>query len=358
MTNLALRPCGRARGTVFTACSCCALLLAAAAAAQEQREPAGMPLPAYARVRTPWTAVEREAALWSVDSDLPNILVTGYWPPSNEMLRRFSPNAQQNPEGWIGGNWENRGYNIYAFFPEFPNGLGIGVGDFQVDYQATSTDFWNITAQLRPCGLLTFGEGGFDWQIEWHFRDLSYWVNDYLAPTQPTPAPPDASEPPESERHTSLPIGDIATAVNAAQLGLQAWVNFGYPGAFLCEYIGYHAAWYHDLHADPNDPQRCLAAGHIHVGGYVELPRAVAATEITLRTLIAYLDAQRVLPGDLNCDGVVDFADINAFVLRLSDPAGYRQVYPNCPDGNGDLNGDGSVDLNDINPFVGLLSRA
>ena len=62
-----------------------------------------------------------------------------------------------------------------------------------------------------------------------------------------------------------------------------------------------------------------------------------------------------IILGDLNCDGHVDFADINAFVLVLSDPAGYQNQFPACPLGNGDVNGDGRVDFADINPFVALL---
>jgi hypothetical protein len=61
-------------------------------------------------------------------------------------------------------------------------------------------------------------------------------------------------------------------------------------------------------------------------------------------------------PGDLNCDGVVDFDDINPFVLALSDPTGYYAAYPLCNWLNGDCNGDGLVDFDDINPFVALLS--
>jgi hypothetical protein len=62
------------------------------------------------------------------------------------------------------------------------------------------------------------------------------------------------------------------------------------------------------------------------------------------------------LLGDLNCDGVVDFDDINPLVLALSDPLVYQQAYPNCDVLNGDCNGDGFVDFDDINPFVVLLS--
>ena len=61
-------------------------------------------------------------------------------------------------------------------------------------------------------------------------------------------------------------------------------------------------------------------------------------------------------PGDMNCDGVVDFGDINPFVLALTDPALYSRTFRSCNILNGDVNGDGLVDFGDINPFVGLLS--
>jgi len=61
-------------------------------------------------------------------------------------------------------------------------------------------------------------------------------------------------------------------------------------------------------------------------------------------------------PGDLNCDGNVDFGDINPFVLALTNPAGYAVAFPNCDIKNGDINADGLVDFGDINPFVQLLT--
>ncbi len=61
--------------------------------------------------------------------------------------------------------------------------------------------------------------------------------------------------------------------------------------------------------------------------------------------------------GDVNCDGVVDFLDINPFVLLLSDPGAWHAAFPYCPESNGDCNGDGRVDFLDINPFVALLSH-
>ncbi len=62
------------------------------------------------------------------------------------------------------------------------------------------------------------------------------------------------------------------------------------------------------------------------------------------------------LPGDMNCDGVVDFADINPFVQALTEPATYADTYPACE--NGDLDDSGDTDFGDINPFVALLLAA
>jgi hypothetical protein len=60
--------------------------------------------------------------------------------------------------------------------------------------------------------------------------------------------------------------------------------------------------------------------------------------------------------GDLNCDGAVNFGDINPLVLALTGPAGYHAAFPNCNIQNGDVNTDGVVDFGDINPFVALLA--
>lgn len=60
--------------------------------------------------------------------------------------------------------------------------------------------------------------------------------------------------------------------------------------------------------------------------------------------------------GDLNCDGLVDFGDINPFVLALSDPAGYAAAFHDCDLMNGDCNCDGLVDFDDISAFVALMS--
>ncbi len=60
---------------------------------------------------------------------------------------------------------------------------------------------------------------------------------------------------------------------------------------------------------------------------------------------------------DMNCDGRVDFGDINPYVLALTDPAGYHAQQGFCDTLNGDINGDGYLNFDDINPFVYLLQQ-
>jgi hypothetical protein len=60
--------------------------------------------------------------------------------------------------------------------------------------------------------------------------------------------------------------------------------------------------------------------------------------------------------GDMNCDGLVNTNDIDAFSLALSGEAAYEAVYPNCDWLNGDTNGDGTVNSDDIDPFTALVN--
>jgi len=61
--------------------------------------------------------------------------------------------------------------------------------------------------------------------------------------------------------------------------------------------------------------------------------------------------------GDLNCDGAVNNFDIDAFVLALTNPTGYKARYPDCDITNADVNGDHAVNNFDIDPFVRLLTQ-
>jgi Zn-dependent M28 family amino/carboxypeptidase len=61
------------------------------------------------------------------------------------------------------------------------------------------------------------------------------------------------------------------------------------------------------------------------------------------------------IKGDLNCDGVLNFGDINPFVLALQGYDAYHALYPDCYWLNADCNDDGVVNFADINAFVALL---
>ncbi len=60
--------------------------------------------------------------------------------------------------------------------------------------------------------------------------------------------------------------------------------------------------------------------------------------------------------GDVNCDGFVDFFDLDPFVLAITDPAGYEAAYPDCDIMLADCNEDGVVDFFDIDSFIGLVT--
>ncbi len=63
--------------------------------------------------------------------------------------------------------------------------------------------------------------------------------------------------------------------------------------------------------------------------------------------------------GDLNCDELVDEADIPALLLLLVDPDEYAQTYPDCPgEWAGDINQDGVLDPADLYALRDFLGCA
>ena len=293
------------RATVLTWSAALALLALVAPAAHAQRgdvavtrlatlEGTGL-APARRPAQPPGASARHDLAAGAPSR--PAILLTGYWPPTNEMLRRFSPDPSKNPNGWIGADWEGRGYDVYAFFPEFdpPDCLdcGPGTGDLEVDYQDTSADFWPLAEGLAPVALMTFSRGAEDksWEVEMNQFNRDFWVADYDAPTQPTPAPPDASVPADTNRPSTLPVQAIVDAVNALNNPSEAFICFsGDGGAFLSEFIAYHGVWYQALHDLPADPAQAVAAGHVHVGSDLSIVRARQAAYETVRVLIEHVD--------------------------------------------------------------------
>lgn len=228
-----------------------------------------------------------------------NILLTGYWPQTNNMLRGFSANPDQNPGGWIGENWNNSGYNVYAYFPEFPGqegpNWGRGVGDFEIDYQDTSEDWARILPEINPLAIMTFSRGssGSNWELEGRLQmhEGRSWIPDYAAPVRPTTDMPIFETlAPGAWYDSSLPMDAIRSAINGADIGVDAFIDSSGGGNFLSEFIGLHGLM-HKLNNDGPDAQfRTFAAGHIHVGIDTPLAAAEMATSLTLEQLTGYLD--------------------------------------------------------------------
>ena len=256
-----------------------------------------------------------------------NILICGYWPPTNEMVRPFSTNEELNPDGWIGDNWEERGYDVHSYFPTFDppdcEVCGQGEGDLEVDYQDTSEDWWNIVDSINPIAIITFSRGGIDyrWELEWMTTnwEASQWIDDFEEPLLPTPSPPDSTWPYNAPRYSSLPMDSIEAAMNLSGLNLYPVIDYTFgTGNYLSEYLGYHGVWYKAQMDSLNQIDRsCHLAGHIHVGGLADWDEAIEAVNITLREVIEVLDEDQVAMGDVNFDGSVTILDLYFIISYL-----------------------------------------
>ncbi len=65
-----------------------------------------------------------------------------------------------------------------------------------------------------------------------------------------------------------------------------------------------------------------------------------------------------ILFGDANCDGFINFQDIEAFTLGLVDSFEYAQAYPLCTETVLDVNCDGAANGNDIPAFINAIFTA
>ncbi len=63
-----------------------------------------------------------------------------------------------------------------------------------------------------------------------------------------------------------------------------------------------------------------------------------------------------IVMGDMDCDGDVDFDDIDAFALGLINPEDYENQFGVPPTTKGDLDDNGRFDFDDIDGFVGILT--
>ena len=111
--------------------------------------------------------------------------------------------------------------------------------------------------------------------------------------------------------------------------------------------MGYHGVWYHDINEYGDD--KCITAGHIHVGGLIDIQTAKRATEVTLRSLINYLDEFNYILGDINQDEIIDILDLVMVVNYILGIQDFEiiQTYAS------DINEDGLINIQDI---IGLIN--
>jgi hypothetical protein len=79
----------------------------------------------------------------------------------------------------------------------------------------------------------------------------------------------------------------------------------------------------------------------------------------------AVVQGQPICRGDCDCNGVIDFDDINFFVAALTGEQAWIDLYttafghaPTCLFANCDVNASGGVDFDDINPFVARIGQS
>jgi hypothetical protein len=268
------------------------------------------------------------------DARAGNIVLFGYWPPTNEMLRPFSTSPVQNPGGWTGQNWGGLGHDVYSFFPEFPPDsdpfndpfgspgfIGSLESDFRVDYQDTSADFWSVMDTLNPLGIITFSWGGDDnrWEIErvegGHAGGSTPsfdWFTDANGESLPTQ---DSIDPRSwdaistyrngNQLQSQLPIDNIFAATSALGLADVFIDETGTSGNYLSGFLALHGLYYNSLHNQPNDPFGNIAAGHIHVGSGLSVADARLLSEVTLNQTLLHINHNPVPePGSVFLTGL------------------------------------------------------
>lgn len=111
-------------------------------------------------------------------------------------------------------------------------------------------------------------------------------------------------------------------------------------------------------HFDPNQD-----ATSSYLLEYNEVTREVYANEPFAVDFPPNIDPTRVYVysplqiGDMDCDGDIDFDDIDDLVLGLTDPDGYAEARGIAAWLKGDTDQDGDLDFDDIADFVELLTE-
>ena len=119
---------------------------------------------------------------------------------------------------------------------------------------------------------------------------------------------------------------------------------------FLSEFAGYHGVWYKETYEEDIEIP-CFAGGHIHVGAQVDWDTAKEAAEVSIRTLINYVDQFMVMSGDCNSDGAVNILDVVSLAGAI---LGNIELTPSQSEA-ADMDGNGLLNILDIIAIVNLI---
>lgn len=94
-----------------------------------------------------------------------------------------------------------------------------------------------------------------------------------------------------------------------------------------------------------------VLASEIVQDSHVETP----AMDADYALVVSGIVPAPLADGDMNCDGLVDGADVTAFTLAALDLPAYSTTYPGCNSLHGDFSGDGAIGADDVSGFVAAL---
>ena len=146
-------------------------------------------------------------------------------------------------------------------------------------------------------------------------------------------------------------MNEIIESIYNLNIGLNPYIDInGDPGHYVSEFMAYHGTWYRDLNQF-NNTQNCIASGHIHVGGLIDVNTAKIATEESIRTLLNYLDSFIYIPGDLNQDTIIDILDL---VIVINFILGDMEL-SNIQLFAADINEDTIINIQDVIMIINMI---
>ncbi len=220
--------------------------------------------------------------------------------------------------GMSGGSWAS----YIALRTRQPDGTWTNIGiDSGYMYHGSGTNVLGASIALRPSGEPA----------------VSYMKESMQPITTALHFWPDVAIPVSGPAPTCLAILPDDTAVIAYCTGNALEVTSNAGGTWHTDNVISGATSLLNIAVRPTTGQPAIAFYDENAG--------------TLRYALGYFR------GDMNCDGLVDFRDINPFVLALTSYELYEQYWWPCNLMNGDINDDGRVDFRDINRFVALLTH-